>query len=193
MGDLVEQSLSAAVAAILAPRIDAREQARAMEDRLDTLDTEIEERAHRLLVLQNPMVSDLRLIIATMHICANLEQIGDLSESICKRATYIAKHEVVANPPDLEALGTVVRNLVHGCLAKTVMQQEEESDRLTKRCYEAIQVAMANTPATIREYTHLLRAVSHLEHIGDIAVAIAEETVYAHKGRLIRHHHEDIG
>jgi phosphate uptake regulator len=34
--------------------------------------------------------------------------------------------------------------------------------------------------------------VAHLEHIGDIAVAIAEESVYIHKGQLIRHHHEDL-
>ena len=31
-----------------------------------------------------------------------------------------------------------------------------------------------------------------LEHIGDIAVAVAEESVYIHKGQLIRHHHEDL-
>ena len=51
---------------------------------------------------------------------------------------------------------------------------------------------MAKTPERIREYTHLLRAVAHLEHIGDIAVAVAEESVYIHKGQLIRHHHEDL-
>lgn len=202
MGNLVEQSLSASVDAILCPRVDAREQARLLEERLDAMDTAIEERAHRIMALQQPMISDLRLLISALHICSDLEQVGDLCESIAKRATWIAKHSQVENPSDLPELGRLVKEMIHGCLdsfvssntemAKTVITQEDRSDDLTKMCYEAIQTSMAKTPDKIREYTHLLRAVAHLEHIGDIAVAIAEESVYVHKGQMIRHHHEDL-
>ena len=202
MGNLVEQSLSASVDAILSPRVDAREQARLLEERLDAMDTAIEERAHRIMALQQPMISDLRLLISALHICSDLEQVGDLCESIAKRATWIAKHSPVENPSDLQELGSLVKDMIHGCLdafvssntemAKTVITQEDRSDDLTKLCYESIQTSMAKTPEKIREYTHLLRAVAHLEHIGDIAVAIAEESVYVHKGQMIRHHHEDL-
>ena len=202
MGNLVEQSLSASVDAILSPRVEAREQARLIEERLDAMDTAIEERAHRIMALQQPMISDLRLLISALHICSDLEQVGDLCESIAKRATWIAKHNPVENPADLQELGRLVKDMIHGCLdafvssntemAKTVITQEDRSDDLTKLCYEAIQASMAKTPEKIREYTHLLRAVAHLEHIGDIAVAIAEESVYVHKGQMIRHHHEDL-
>lgn len=202
MGNLVEQSLSASVDAILSPRVEAREQARQLEERLDAMDTAIEERAHRIMALQQPMISDLRLLISALHICSDLEQVGDLCESIAKRATWIAKHSPVENPADLPELGRLVKDMIHGCLeafvssntemAKTVITQEDRSDDLTKMCYEAIQASMAKTPEKIREYTHLLRAVAHLEHIGDIAVAIAEESVYVHKGQVIRHHHEDL-
>lgn len=202
MGNLVEQSLAAAVDAINNPRIEAREQARALEERLDSMDSAIEERAHRIMALQQPMVSDLRLLISALHICSDLEQVGDLCESISKRATFIAKHSPVENPPDLQPLGALVKEMIRECLesfvssnielAKVVIEQEEQSDDLTKSCYESIQASMAKTPERIREYTHLLRAVAHLEHIGDIAVAVAEESVYIHKGQLIRHHHEDL-
>ena len=202
MGNLVEQSLSVAVDAILRPRVDAREEARTMEERLDAMDSAIEERAHRIMALQQPMISDLRLLISALHICSDLEQIGDLCESVAKRATFIAKHNPVDNPAELEPLGSLVKEMIHGCLdafvssnveqAKTIIRQEERSDDLTKLCYESIQAGMARTPDRIREYTHLLRAVAHLEHIGDIAVAIAEESVYIHKGQLIRHHHDEL-
>jgi len=202
MGNVVEQSLSASVDAILNPRVEAREEARLLEERLDAMDTAIEERAHRIMALQHPMISDLRLLISALHICSDLEQVGDLCESIAKRATWIAKHTPIENPPDLLELGRLVKDMIHGCLdafvssntemAKTVITQEDRSDDLTKLCYESIQTSMAKTPDKIREYTHLLRAVAHLEHIGDIAVAIAEESVYVHKGQMIRHHHEDL-
>ena len=202
MGDLVGQSVHAAVDAIINPRVDAREQARSIEQRLDQMDTAIEERAHQIMALQHPMVGDLRLLISALHICSDLEQIGDLAESICKRATFIAKHSPIENPPNLAELGQQVREMIRLCmesfvspglgLAKQVMELEDRTDSLTKSCYEAIQISMAKAPERIREYTHLLRAVAHLEHIGDIAVSIAEESVYIHHGQLIRHHHEDL-
>ena len=81
----------------------------------------------------------------------------------------------------LQAIGDTDRALVRG-----VVENEDRSDDLTKACYEGIQARMAAQPALIREYTHLLRAVAHLEHIADLALSIAEESVYIHRGTLIR-------
>lgn len=199
MGNLVEQSLGVAVGAINRPTLQAREQCRALDDQLDALETAIENRCHQIIALQQPAAGELRLVISTMRITSDLEQMGDHAESIAKRAASIAKHTLVENPPELAALGDLVRAMVGHTLesfvagnlamAKGVMVDEDEADHLTKRCYEWIQGAMARQPGQIKEYTHLLRAVGLLEHIADIAVAIAEETVYIHRGLSIRHQH----
>ena len=201
MGDLVEQSLVIATGAILAPRVECREEARSVEERLDALDSTIEERCQRVIALQSPMARDLRLLIAALRITADLEQMGDLAESVSKRAAFIARHRLVPNPPELVELCAAVRNSVHRCLeslsspdpglVKEVEDSEDRSDQLTKRCYEGIQKLMTADPALIREYTHLLRAVSHLEHIADIALSVSEESSYIHRGTLIRHHHDE--
>ncbi len=127
---------------------------------------------------------------------------GDLAESVCKRATFIARHQRVHNPPDLAVLGALVVEMARQALdafvahdlvsARRVLEEEPRSDDLTKRCYKAIQAAMSEFPSQIQEYTHLLRAVGLLEHAGDIAVSIAEEAVYVHQGRLIRHKHDEL-
>lgn len=202
MGNLVEKSLSIAVEAIIKPSVEARDQCRVLEEQLDTLETVIEDRCHQIIALQQPMAGELRLVIAAMRITSDLEQIGDLAESLAKRASFIARNQGVANPPAIETLGRLVMGMIRHAmesfisgnleLAKGVITDEDHSDNLTKQCYEGIQAAMQKEPGRIREYTHLLRGASLLEQTADIAVSIAEETVYLYKGTNIRHHHEQI-
>ena len=202
MADLVDQSLDLAVRSINRPTVDAREKAKIFEHRLDELDTLIEDRCHQILALQGPMARDLRLLVSTMRVTLDLESIGDLAESLAKRATYIARHTLVKNPDALQPLGELARSMVHRCteafiqgkseLAKGVMEDEKQADRLTKSGYAELQVFMKSDVEHIDEYLHMHRALSHLEHIADIAVSIAEESVYAQHGQLVRHHHENL-
>ena len=202
MGDLVEQGLALATEGLLRPRAELREQAKAVESRLDELDQQVEDRCQRIIALQAPMASDLRLLISALRITADLEQMGDLAESVSKRGGYIARHQVIENPPELEQLCRTVEATVRQCLKSIgdedrrlvadVVANEDASDDLTKACYQGIQTRMAANPATITEYTHLLRAVAQLEHIADLALSIAEESVYIHRGTLIRHDHENL-
>jgi phosphate transport system protein len=202
MGDLVKRSLTISVEAILNPVVEAREQCRVIEEQLDTLEIAIEDRCHQIIALQQPMAGELRLVISSMRITSDLEQIGDLAESIAKRSAYIARHERVENPLALVELGQLVTGMVQHAmeafvtgnlsLARGVITDENHADDLTKLCYEGIQTNMQAQNGKIREYTHLLRAASLLEHIADIAVSIGEETVYIYRGTNIRHHHDNL-
>lgn len=202
MGHFVERSLHLAVEALRHPVIDARERARTFEDQLDSLDSEIEENCHRILALQSPVARDLRMLVSAMRVTIDLENIGDLAESLAKRATNIARNTIVGNPSVLEPLSNLARDMVHRCLAcfiagdldeaTRLVADEKESDRLTKAGYAEIQRQMRDDPEHIGEYLQLHRALSGLEQICDLALAIAEEAVYAHKGRIVRHHHGDL-
>lgn len=200
MGDVVDRALALAVDGIQHPTADLRERARTLEDGIDAMETVIEDRCHTIIALQSPMVRDLRFVISAMSITSDLEQIGDLAESVSKRAHYIACHQAVQNPEQLARLGSIAHGMlrqamdafVTGSLETTrkVIDDEPQTDDLTKACYAWLQERMAEDPGRIKEYTHLLRAVSSLEQVGDLAMAIAEETVYMHQAQFIRHHHE---
>ncbi len=137
-----------------------------------------------------------------MSIASDLEQIGDHAESIAKRAHYIACHNPVANPPELLELAELAQEMVRQSMdafvtgnaevTRKVIEEEPQTDRQTKACYLFIQERMAQDPSVIKEYTHLLRAVSSLEQVGDLAMAIAEETVFMHQAQMIKHNHEQL-
>lgn len=202
MGDMVDRALGLAIEGVQRPTADLRERARTLEDGVDAMETVIEERCHTIIALQNPMVRDLRFIISAMSIASDLEQIGDHAESVSKRAYFIACHNPVANPPALHDLGMLAQQMLRQSMdafvtgnaevTQKVIDDEPQTDRQTKACYAFIQERMAESPTTIKEYTHLLRAVSSLEQIGDLAMAIAEETVFMHQAQMIRHHHEQL-
>jgi phosphate transport system protein len=200
MGDMVDRALALAVEGVHRPSADLRERARTLEDGVDAMETVIEDRCHTIIALQNPMIRDLRFIISAMSISSQLEQIGDHAESISKRAYFIACHSPVENPPELSELGRLAQQMVRQSMdafvtgdvavTKKVIDDEPQTDRHTKACYAFIQDRMAADTSRIKEYTHLLRAVSALEQIGDLAMAIAEETVFMHQAQMIRHNHE---
>ena len=202
MGDMVDRALGLAVEGIQRPTADLRERAKTMEGGIDAMETVIEERCHAIIALQSPMVRDLRFVISAMSIASDLEQVGDLAESVSKRAHFIACHERIDNPPELLVLGSLVRKMTRQSMdafvtgsaevTRTVIDDEPESDRLTKLCYAWLQERMPQDGARIKEYTHLLRAVASLEQVGDLAMAIAEETVFMHQAQMVRHHHEVI-
>jgi len=199
MGNLVEEMVGAAAKGIVEPNMELRDQVGEMEQRIDALETTIEDRCHQIIALRSPMAGDLRFLISATRITSDLEQVGDLAESITRRAHYIARHHAITNPPALPGLGSLARTMVREALeafvggelaiAKRILAEEDQADRLTKESYRAIQEAMKAAPDLINEYTHLMRAVGHFEHIADIAVSIAEEAMYIHHGTLSRHQH----
>jgi phosphate transport system protein len=201
MGNLVERMLDLGLAAILHPTVETIDQIAVIERQTDDLENAIEERCHELIALQSPLARDLRFLISAMRIASSLEQVGDFTESLAKRASYIARHHAVSNPPQLEKLGRTAVRMVSAAmesfitgnleLAQQVIIDEESADETTKRCYKDIQALMIADVSLVKEYTHLLRSVSYLEHVADIAMSIAEESVYIHRGTIIRHHHDD--
>ncbi len=202
MGDLVERSLDLAVKAILNPVVEAREQARVFEDQLDVLDSAIEDKCHQILALQAPIAKDMRRLVTSMRVALALESMGDLAESLAKRASWIARHRLVPVPQSVTTLTQVVIHMVHTAieafvsgnleLARQSIADEDRADTLTKACYGELKAMIRGDIERLDEYVQMLRAIAHLEQTADLAVSVAEEAVYIEKGLLIRHHHEQL-
>src|SRR4029450_2282683 len=87
MGSLVEKAVHLSIEGL-----NDRNEAQAnqviedIEPQINDLHLELDERALRLLALQQPMATDLRLITATMKINSDLERMGDQAVNIAQRA-----------------------------------------------------------------------------------------------------------
>src|SRR5438477_12297587 len=84
MGALVEERVHRAIQALSERNLEAAETIARSDGDVNLLQIEIDDRCLKLLALQQPMASDLRLITSAMKINADLERIGDQAVNIAE-------------------------------------------------------------------------------------------------------------
>src|SRR5580700_10102597 len=86
MSALVESAIYRSIAAVVQKDRRLAEEVLQNESRVNQMEIEIDDQAIRLLALQQPMASDLRLITSAIKINTDLERMGDLAVNIAQRA-----------------------------------------------------------------------------------------------------------
>jgi phosphate transport system protein len=85
---------------------------------IDALYNRVEERVYDLLARQAPVASDLRTVIAALHVASDLERMGDLAEHIAETAAR--RHPAVAVPEELAPVIREMAEVADSIAAKTV-------------------------------------------------------------------------
>jgi phosphate transport system protein len=147
----------------------------------------------RLLLQQQPVAKDLRLISAALKMITDMERIGDQAADISEIAiyligeTYIKKLEHI--PQMAAATSKMVKESIEAFvkmdlkLAKSVVEYDDIVDRLfytvKSDLIELIQADSANG----QQAMDLLMIAKYFERIGDHAVNIAEWVVFSLTGK----------
>ena len=193
MGGLAEAEVADAIRAIAKRDIPLAEAVIRRDARLDALETEIEQKAIRLIALRQPVAQDLRHTVAAMKISMQLERCGDLAKNIAKRCLVLAGSEPL--PPltrSIERMGLLVTSRLKEVLdayskgdierAAAVWSRDDEIDEHYDSLFRELLTYMMGDPRTINSCAHLLFIAKNLERIGDHATNIAELVYYAVKG-----------
>src|SRR5664279_2195199 len=86
MTNLVAVAMERATHALLDANLTLADQVIADDQRIDDLRAELEERTFQLIAQQQPVATDLRVLISTIHLAADLERMGDLAHHVAKIA-----------------------------------------------------------------------------------------------------------
>jgi phosphate transport system protein len=187
-GEHVLRALRGAVNAVEERDIDLADEVIRFDDEVDRLYVEIEQGIQSLLARQTPVASDLRLVLAMIHINLHLERMADYCVTIAK-LTQLAP-EVDPDPRLLEGfeeMGARAEEMIRVALesfgnrdlegAESLVQLDELIDRANRRVVEQL-LALGAEPE-MREYGLRMVLVSRaLERIGDHAVDVGEQTAY---------------
>lgn len=201
MGALVEERVHGAIQALMERNLSAAEAIARGDGEVNALQIEIDDRCLKLLALQQPAASDLRLITAAMKINADLERIGDQAVNIAENAI-----KMLAAPPlkpliDLprmaesaermtrDSLDAFVRRDV--ALAREVLSQDDEVDGLKDTIFRVLLTYMMADPGTIERALSLILISRNIERIADHATNIAEDVIFLVEAKDVRHHHEE--
>jgi phosphate transport system protein len=199
MGALVEERVHRAVMALMERRPELAEEVVAGDREINDLQIEIDDRALKLLALQAPMATDLRLITSAMKINADLERIGDQAVNIGENALKLLRYPPIKPLIDIPRMAEAAQAMTRDALdsfvkkdalmARGVLKRDDEVDALKDAVFRVLLTYMMADPATIERALGLILVSRNLERIADHATNVAEDVIFLVEGKDVRHHH----
>lgn len=195
MGSMIENAIETAIAALVSQDTERAEEAIAYDMEVDAQERNIEQLCYQLLLMQQPVASDLRLVSATMKMITDMERIGDHAADISELTILMAGKPYIREISDIEQMAkqttVMVTNSVDAYvnrdidLARKVIQMDDEVDDLFNKVKSEIIGEIRTGGDDGEQTTDLLMAAKYFERIGDHATNIAEWVIFSLTGERI--------
>ena len=198
MGGMVESIIETACAALENNDLRKAAAIRDGDGAVDHKEREVESLCLHMLLQQQPVARDLRVISAALKMITDMERIGDQAADISEIVTMA--HLTHDRPGHFTTMARAAIDMVHRAveayvrqdvmLARQVMASDDIVDDLFNDVKGDVAALLQKDPSGIEEALDLLMIAKYLERIGDHAVNIAEWVVYAitglYKGEVLR-------
>ena len=191
MGALCEDALTYAIRALFDRESDMAERAEEAEKQIDQMEREIGAICMRLLLQQQPVARDLRVISSALKMIGDMERIGDQAADIAEIVKYL-KEDDVPNLRHLREMSDFAAGMVTASinsfvrqdldLAKKVILDDDVVDGYFEKVKEALIGLIADGDIDGAFLLDLLMIAKYIERIGDHATNIAEWVVYSITG-----------
>lgn len=197
MGELIEKAIEMAINGLVNKDIETAKKAIAFDNDIDEQEKEIENLCLKLLLLQQPVAKDLRLISSALKMITDMERIGDHAADISEITLQLsdikyterldnikkmAKETTVMLVQSIDAF--VHRNME---LAKEVIEKDDIVDRLFDEVKLEIIKTISENKGDGEQVTDLLMIAKYFERIGDHATNIAEWVIFSLTGQHENH------
>ena len=198
LGSMVEKAIARSIKALRERDLELAKQVVADDARINQKRLDIEERCIELIVTQQPVASDLRVIIAVLNIIIELERIGDHAEGIAKITLMIGDEPPLKPLVDLPRMAEKAIDMLRRSLdafinrdseaAMKISAEDDEVDNLYDQVYRELLTFMLEDPRTITRATRLIWVAHNLERSADRVTNICERVVFMITGKM-----EEIG
>ncbi len=198
MGSMVEKAIGYSVEALKKRDLELAGQVITSDEQINYKRFSIEEKCIELIATQQPMASDLRIIIGVLNIITELERIGDHAEGIAKIVVMIGDEPPLKPLIDLPRMAEKTQAMVRRSLdafinhdvkaAKQISAEDDEVDHLYDQVFRELLTFMIEDPRTITRATRLIWVAHNLERSADRATNICERVVFVVTGKM-----EEIG
>lgn len=192
MGSAVEKAIQDAIIALREKDMILAQKIADNDDEIDNMEKDIESRCLKLLVQQQPVAGNLRLISAIFKMITDLERIGDQVQDISEIILRIGNNRLIKElthiPQMAEATMKMVNKSIDAFVSKDLELAEEviEYDDIVDNLFATIKdelISLIRMDASNGEQAiDLLMIAKYLERIGDHAENIAEWVVFSITG-----------
>jgi phosphate transport system protein len=197
MSTLVLQAVEQACEAVFSSDAKLAQETIVMDQRIDEEEVRVEKSAIDVLALQQPAAGDLRTVATIIKVNADFERIADCAVNIAQRVLLLSHLADYEPPSDLKLMANTVLgtlrdtikafNLRDEDLARHVLKSDDVVDALYHQIVQDMICLMETDGQKANTELGNIMIAKNLERIADHCTNIAEDVVYIHTGRIIRH------
>ena len=193
MGEMIRMAIGGAVTALLEFDHDKAREIIAYDEQIDRQNREIEQQCYTLLLSQQPVAGDLRMVSAALKMTTDMERIGDHAADISEIELMLENLTTLSCAP-IRQMATETSVMLIKSLEAFAQRDEEKAnwvidrddvvddlfDTVKSELIEAIRQNADNGEAA----TDLLMAAKYFERIGDHATNIAQWAIFSITGEM---------
>ena len=195
MGSLIEEAIEMAITALIKQDVKKARDVVEFDEEIDEKEREIESLCLKLLLQQQPVARDLRLISAALKMITDMERIGDHAADISEMTILMAGSTYEKSEMDIELVKEMAKETTDMViksvdafvskdleLARHVIKQDDVVDDLFDRFKHQLILKINENVKNGEQATDMLLVAKYFERIGDHATNIAEWVIYSITG-----------
>lgn len=198
MGSMVSKAILRSIDALKNRDLELARQIIADDQKINGKRFEIEEKCIELIATQQPMASDLRIIVAVLNITTEIERIGDYAVGVARIVIIIGDEPPLKPYIDIPRMAEQTVDMLRRSLdtfinrdaeaAKKIAIEDDLIDHLYDQVFRELLTFMVEDPRTITRATRLIWTAHNLERAADRVTNICERVVFIVTGKM-----EEIG
>ncbi|MBX4259857.1 phosphate signaling complex protein PhoU [Clostridium estertheticum] len=195
MGSIVEKQIYDCIDALVTHNIEKAQKIMEDDDIVDLMEREIEDKAIRLIAMQQPLAIDLRNIFTTTKIVTDLERMADYAVDVAKITVRLKDEKYIKQLVDIPRMAEIVVLMIRDSLdayvsgdiekAYAVCKRDDEVDDIYKEVFGELLRIMFENQKTVNQATQFLFICKWLERIADHTTNICEWTIYLVTGEKV--------
>ncbi|MCI7397352.1 MAG: phosphate signaling complex protein PhoU [Spirochaetia bacterium] len=201
MGKMIEVAIESSILALMAHDVKAADVIIRSDDAIDEKEKEIEQLCLKLLLRQQPVAAELRLVTAALKMVTDMERIGDHAGDVADLLKQMCEVNVSGKDvlgayinSQLNEMGTAIQKMLKDSIeayinrdvdmAKKVITSDDVADGLYHEIKSEVIWQIQNKETYAEQIADYLLIAKYFERIGDHATNIAEWVIFAMTGDL---------
>ena len=191
MGALCEDAVSSAIEALEKNDIVSADSALDTDAEIDQKERDIERMCMKLLLQQQPVATDLRIVSAALKMITDMERVGDQASDIAEISRYIIESGMSINDDIRKMAKEAIKMVTDSVdsfvkkdleLARKVIAYDDVVDEWFAKLKSDVIEMIAKDSTNGEYYIDIIMIAKYLERIGDHATNIAEWVEYSITG-----------
>jgi phosphate transport system protein len=192
MGAMIEGAINKAVRALEEQDVEAAKEVIRSDGEIDEKEREIESLCLKLILIEQPVASDLRQVSAALKMITDMERVGDHAADISELCVYLEGREPLTNWTHMRDMAVTATGMLTGAidayvkrdldLAQSVIMRDDVVDDLFDAVKRDLIRLIREDASNGEQAIDLLQIAKYLERIGDHAVNIAEWVIFSITG-----------